>query len=144
MMIFQEDDKVMHAVEAVRTAIAIQQKTVQINEELRGKFEPIGVKIGINSGMAYVGASKFQAITGTRWTFTASGPTTNLAARMASLTPSGEVYIGEESADRVRSYFHLELLGQGQLKNVEKPVALFRVVFYNSPHLCDGSTGRQA
>ncbi len=144
MMIFQEDDKVMHAVEAVRTAIAIQQKTVQINEELRGKFEPIGVKIGINSGIAYVGASKFQAITGTRWTFTASGPTTNLAARMASLTPSGEVYIGEESADRVRSYFHLELLGQGQLKNVEKPVAMFRVMFYNSPHLCDGSAGRQA
>jgi class 3 adenylate cyclase/FixJ family two-component response regulator len=128
MMIFQEDDKAMHAIEAVRTAIGIQRKTARINDELRGIYEPIGVRIGINSGSAHVGASKFQGITGTRWTFTASGFITNLAARLASLAPSGEVYIGRETADRVGSYFEVEPLGEQRLRNVERPVAIFRVI----------------
>ncbi len=37
-------------------------------------------------GPALVGATKLEATGGGRWTFTASGPTTNLAARIAGLT----------------------------------------------------------
>jgi class 3 adenylate cyclase len=128
MMIFQEDDKVRHAIAAVRTAIGIQQKTRKINAEMQGKYEPIGVRVAINSGISYVGTRKFESITGTRWTFTASGSTTNLAARVAALVPSGEIYIGQETAERARSYFHLEPLGEHRVKNVDEPIAVFKVL----------------
>jgi len=75
-----------------------------------------------------VGATKIDAGGGGRWTFTASGPTTNLAARIAGLTKGGEVMVGPETAERIKDQYVLQDAGEHQLKNVSQPVYVFRLV----------------
>ena len=88
----------------------------------------LAIHVGINSGPALVGATKLDATGGGRWTFTASGPTTNLAARIAGLTRGGEVKVGPETAARIRDQYVLEDTGEHPLKNVAQPVRIYRLV----------------
>jgi class 3 adenylate cyclase len=128
MILFQDPDTVRHAINAVKTAIAITKKTETINKDLIGSYQSVVVNIGINSGLAAVGSTRLEGITGTRWTFTASGPVTNVAARIGKLATQGEIFIGEETAARVGTVFQLKEVGVQLLKNVSEPVAVFEVV----------------
>ncbi len=128
MIIFQDPDRRRHALNALNTALAVQERTAIINRDLQGRFEPVVVNIGINSGAASVGSTCFEGITGTRWTYTASGPVTNLAARIGALARDGEILIGEETARRVENGFFLESTGLHMLKNVKDQVEIFRVL----------------
>ena len=80
MIIFQQEKPVHHAVDAVTTALMIHDKARSINKEESGRHEPITINIGINSGLCSVGSTCLEGISGTRWTYTASGPVTNIAA----------------------------------------------------------------
>ena len=128
MVIFQDEEKTLHAENAVKTALAIQEKVRSINQDLDGHFQPLAVNIGINSGGALVGSTCFEGITGTRFTFTASGPVTNLAARIGQLASNGEILVGEETAKRTQERFSLRDLGPKGLKNVKEPVRIFQVL----------------
>ena len=128
MVIFQDKKKSYHAINAVKTAIAIQEKVRSINRDLNGHFQCFVVNIGINSGNAFVGSTRFEGITGTRLTFTASGPMTNIAARIGQLATNGEILIGEETAKRTQGKFPLKDLGARRLKNVKEPVRIFQVL----------------
>jgi len=128
MIIFQDPDINRHALNAARTATAIQDKVRMINRELEGNFEPVVVNIGINSGFASVGSTRFEGVTGTRWTYTASGTVTNIAARIGSLAKNGETLVGHETASRVRDRFLLEEMGLRALKNVKEPVQIYRLL----------------
>jgi len=128
MIIFQDDDPYAHARAAVRTAQAIRAQTQRINTELAGVYAPVAVNIGINSGLAAVGATRFQSATGTRWTFTASGPVTNLAARLAARATQGAIYVGPETVRRLGKDLHLRALGLQALKNVHTPVMVYEVL----------------
>jgi len=128
MIVFQDDEKTLHAMNAVKTAIAVQEKVRSINYDLEEHFEPLVVNIGINSGNALVGSTRFEGITGTRLTFTASGPVTNIAARIGQFATNGQILIGEETAKRTEGKFSLEDLGTKSLKNVKKPVRIFQVL----------------
>ncbi len=128
MIIFQDDDPLSHAQAAVRTALAIGRRVQEINQRPDRPGEPVLVNQGINSGPALVGSSCFQGVAGTRWTFTATGPVTNLAARVAGLARNGQVLVGPETAQRVGQGFHLSSLGPQSLKNVEHPVEVFQVL----------------
>ena len=86
------------------------------------------IHVGINSGVALVGATKLDAAGGGRWTFTASGSTTNLAARIAAIAKGGEIMLGPETAERIRGHHVLEEKGDHRLKNVSEPVRVFRLV----------------
>ncbi|MBI3326248.1 MAG: HAMP domain-containing protein [Nitrospinae bacterium] len=128
MIIFQHDDPIQHAVDAVKTALAIRYKVDKLNAQLQGPYEPMVVNIGINSGVAAVGSTRFQGLTGTRWTFTASGPVTNLAARLGGLATNGRVLLGPETANRVKGYFALKSVGEVELKNVQEPTLVYEVL----------------
>jgi class 3 adenylate cyclase len=128
MIIFQDDDPWAHARAAVRTALAIRAQTQRINTELAGVYAPVAVNIGINSGLAAVGATRFQSATGTRWTFTASGPVTNLAARLAARATQGAIYVGPETIRRLGPELRLRALGLQALKNVHAPVMVYEVL----------------
>jgi len=75
-----------------------------------------------------LGATKLAAATGARWTFTATGPVTNLAARIAGQATEGEILVGPTTAERIKGHFVLENLGERSLKNVAEPVRLYRVI----------------
>ncbi len=132
MILFQDADATTHAVQAARTALAIRNKTAQINAAHQGTYEPVQVNIGINSGLASVGSSKFESLAGARWTYTASGAVTNLAARFADFATEGAVVIGPETARRIQHRFELDALGSHPLRNISEPVHLFHVLNENS------------
>ena len=128
MIIFQDDDPVQHAVNAVNTALAVGRKVAKVNQELAGRFQPVSINIGVNSGTALVGSSRFEGLAGTRWTFTASGSVTNNAARIGALATEGRIYIGPETAKRVGDRFDLESIGPQRLKNVAEAIEVFQVL----------------
>jgi class 3 adenylate cyclase len=126
MVIFQDPEPRRHAASAVQAAFAILRKTRETNATLEGFYEPIAMHIGVNSGPASVGATKIEGAAGTRWTYTASGPTTNIAARLASLAESGNIVLSEETRRRLGDDFQVEDMGPQQLKNVTQPVRAYR------------------
>ncbi|MGH7775063.1 MAG: adenylate/guanylate cyclase domain-containing protein [Candidatus Binatia bacterium] len=129
MVIFQSDrSSTEHALNATRSAFAIRRRVEELNEEFAGVFQPVFLHIGINSGPAFVGATKLVSTSGGRWTFTASGPVTNLAARIAGQATEGEILVAPTTAERIKGYFVLENLGERNLKNVAEPVRLYRVI----------------
>jgi len=128
MIIFQEEEDESHAANAVKTALAINNRAKIINSDLEEKFDPVVVNIGINSGTASVGSTRFEGITGTRWTYTASGPVTNVAARIGSLAKNGEILVGAQTAARVKDRFPMKSVGEQHLKNVKDPVEVFKVL----------------
>ena len=59
MVIFQDDRSATeHALNATRSALAIQRQVKELNEEFAGVFQPVSLHMGINSGPALVGASE--------------------------------------------------------------------------------------
>lgn len=127
MVIFQDPDPRAHARGAVRTALRILERTREINAEAGAVIGPIALHVGVNSGLATVGATKIEGVAGTRWTYTASGPITNLAARLAGLGTGDAVIVGPETATRLGGEFAVEPLGEQALRNVEHPVAVFGI-----------------
>jgi class 3 adenylate cyclase len=125
MVIFQsERGGTDHALNATQAAFAIRQRTEKLNEEYGGVFPAIQLHMGINTGESLVGATKM----GTRWTFTATGPTTNIAARFAGSAEGGEIVVGPATAERIRTTFVLESLGERTFKNVSQPIRVFKVI----------------
>lgn len=128
MVVFPDVDATKHALEATRSALEILEKTQELNEQLKGIFEPISVHIGINSGVALIGPTKLEGASGARWTYTALGPVVNLAARIAGVAEGGTILVGPETARRIDGEFSVKELGKRQLKNVRDEVLIFQVV----------------
>lgn len=129
MVIFQSERSATdHALNATRAAFGIRQRTAVLNEEYGGVFPAIALHMGINTGEALVGATKLGGAGNQRWTFTAVGSTTNVAARLAAFAGAGEIVVGPVTAERIRQHFVLEALGERSFKNVSQPVPVFRVI----------------
>jgi class 3 adenylate cyclase len=83
--------------------------------------------MGINSGQALLGAAKFESITGSRWTYTARGMVTNVAARIGAAALDGAIFLSRSTADRVKDQFPLTPVGKFSLKNVSEDVEIKNV-----------------
>ena len=127
MVIFQDPEPDRHARSAVKTALGILTRTREINAKRVDATEPIVLHVAVNSGVATVGATKIEGRTGTRWAYTASGPVTNLAARLASLEAGEGVLVGAETRRRLGGEFVFETLGEQVLRNLDQPVPVFRL-----------------
>ena len=125
MVIFRDEEPARHARAGAMTALGILHRARQINAELADTARPIELHVGVNSGVASVGATKIEGAAGTRWTYTASGPVTNLAARLAALGAGDIVFVGPETGRRLTGELPLEDLGERRLKNIEGPVRVF-------------------
>ena len=108
------------------TALVLLTATDLLNREHTG--EPLAIHIGINSGAALVGSTRFEGVRGARWTFTASGPVTNLAARLAGAAGEGQIVAGPETVRRLGDDYRTERLGRERLKNVADATDLYRVL----------------
>jgi len=135
MVIFQRSNRAEpgrpdedHALNATRAAFVIQARTLELNEEYSGVFPAIQLHMGINTGQALLGATKLGGAGSQRWTFTATGPTTNLAARFAGSAEGGDIVVGPVTAERIKTRFVLEALGEKSFKNVSEPLAVYRVI----------------
>ena len=131
MVIFQDPDPRRHAVAAALAGLGVLRRTAEINAAMDVEpgppAEPIGVHVGVNSGVAAVGATRIEGLAGTRWTYTASGPVTNVAARLAALGEGDAVMLGGQTRRRLGPEFAPEDLGETELRNIDEPVRVFRL-----------------
>jgi class 3 adenylate cyclase len=127
MVLFMDEDKVQNALGAVRTALKIREDTIKIGQECSSLYRPLEINMGINSGPAFVGAAKFDSYTGSRWTYTARGSITNVAARIGAQAKGGKVFLSPTTAARVKDHFTLSPLGKFTLKNVSEEVEIYEV-----------------
>ena len=125
MIIFKNDDARTNAVHAVKAALDIMERS---SEALLGDIatrEPIYVNIGINSGSALVGMTRFKGSLSTRMTYTASGRVTNIAARLSDLAKRGDILIGEETARLIEGLWPVFDHGKVTLKGIDEPMQVY-------------------
>ena len=112
------------AANAVKTAAAMQNRMISLNEELEAKgFGQIAVGIGLHTGEAtigYIGSEK-------RSEYTAIGDTVNLAARLESNAKGGQILISEATMQASENLFPLVAQEPLTVKNRLQPVTLFEV-----------------
>ena len=125
MVLFLEEDEKTNARQAVHTALAIRGKAQEICNQCTSLYRPLEINMGINSGMALVGAAKFDSYTGSRWTYTARGQVINIAARIGGRAIKGSIYMTKSTADRIKDQYELKPVGALDLKNVSEPVDVF-------------------
>jgi class 3 adenylate cyclase len=127
MVLFLNEDEQTNALEAVRTALDIQDKSARIFKECAALNRPLDINMGINSGQALVGAAKFETYSGSRWTYTARGNLTNIAARVGAQASGGRIYLSKSTADRVKGQYSPKPKGRFKLKNVSEEIEIFEL-----------------
>jgi class 3 adenylate cyclase len=126
MAIFHDPAPQKHAVKAADTCLALMATTESLNEENRQ--QPLDIHMGLNSGLALVGVTRLKGRYETRWTFTASGPVTNLAARLTDLAAPGQILVGPETVQRLGGSYAFRQLSRTTLKNLMNPIDIYSLV----------------
>src|SRR5207245_8663707 len=103
-------------VDAVRCAVAVQQAMPERNTDVTA-VNRIELRIGINLGDVIVEGDDLY------------GDGFNIAARTAALADAGGVFVSNTVHDHVRDRvpFLFEDLGEQQVKNIVRPVRVYRV-----------------
>ena len=125
MILFTDDDARTNAENAARAALEIQD--LDLNLELPPGYGPLHVNMGINSGSALLGLSRFRGDLAVRMTYTASGQVTNLAARLANQAKGGKILIGEGTKRLIEGMWPVEPLGASRLKGLDEPVPMYEL-----------------
>lgn len=114
---------------AVSAALDIAREVPALSPALRRDLpgfgsEDLRVRIGIHTGPVVVGSIGSTL----RRERLASGPTVNQAARLEAAARPGTVVVSDVTASRVQGVFHLDALGELELKGIERPVTAYEVV----------------
>jgi class 3 adenylate cyclase/putative methionine-R-sulfoxide reductase with GAF domain len=125
MIIFKNYHPKGNAINAIKAAFDIDRISHQISKEINGGSQPLNVNMGINSGTALVGLTQFKGSLDTRMTYTATGPVTNLAARLADHAKGGDILIGEETKHFVEGLWPIVDLGQVHIKGLDEPLRVY-------------------
>ena len=104
------------AADAVRCAIAIQSRQIEFNQAL-AENQKFFYRLGVNLGDILADAEDIY------------GDGVNIAARIRALAAANDVLLSAAVYDQVRSNsdFRLESFGDHQLKNIARPVSVWRV-----------------
>lgn len=128
MILFKNHDAETNAMNAVKAAFEIVERNHLINEGIQLVKAPIEVNIGINSGEALVGMTRFRGSLDTRMTYTASGPVTNLAARLCDRAEGGDILIGEETKELIEKIWPVYDLGLMSFKGVKNKIQVYSLL----------------
>lgn len=125
MAIFNtHNDQPDHAIRAVKAGIDLQ-RAILAHQEQRPKDERLfHFGVGIHSGPVIIGNS------GARWryTYTAIGDTTNLAARITAAVPAYEVWISQVTYNQLNGAFNVAPLSLTQFKGKGYHTQIYRVL----------------
>jgi len=127
MVIFKDGPLESHAQKAVAAGLEIVSENRRSNDELSYPWGKVKLHIGINSGKALVGSTKMKSLTGERWTYTASGLVTVLAARIGAMSGKSRLYVGPETYQCIEHLCDCELIGVQKVKNVKDPIPIYWV-----------------
>jgi adenylate cyclase len=114
-----------HPQVALECAMEIQRRGPELDEELAHlNIPPMQFGIGMNSGevvAAHVGGGK-------RRQYDIVGDTVNLASRLCGQAGKGEIVIPEAMKDRLSNPPDVVSMGRVQLKGLDEPVPLYKVI----------------
>ena len=127
MVIFKDSGPEQHPQSAIQTALQIRKHCLEVSQDENSELFPIRVNIGIQSGKVYLGSTKIRGKESERWTYTASGAVTNMAARLAQYAKKGQIVVGDETARRIDQKFSLNPLGKVPLKNIKNSGYVYEV-----------------
>ena len=111
-----------HALLAVKAAWKSQQSMKKKQEE-DTSLPQVQFGMGINTGDAIAGN---MGSTG-RTEYTVIGDAVNLASRLCSGAPGGEVWIGPETYNQVKDYIEAEQLPPQSFKGKSQPITPYKV-----------------
>jgi adenylate cyclase len=111
-----------HALLAVKAAWEAQQKLAELQKSDNRPL-PVQFGIGINTGIALAGNIGSVG----RTEYTVIGDSVNIASRICSSAPGGEVWIGAETYNQTKDYIETEELEPQKLKGKAEPVIVYRV-----------------
>jgi len=111
---------------AVKSAIAMQKKAMEINSQKNGLKLKIG--IGIATGKVFSGVLGSLR----KKEFTSIGMAVNIASRLQSIAKEGEVLIAEStfqkiSDQKITEQIDVEALPPVKIKGVDEPIRVYRV-----------------
>jgi class 3 adenylate cyclase len=127
MIIFKDDSRKKNNENAVAAAMEIISENRRLNNELEFPWGKVDLHLGLNSGKAWVGSTKMKSLSGERWTYTASGLVTVMAARIGSLSRESRLYIGSETQKYLDESYDCEFIGLHDFKNIKKPMPVYEV-----------------
>ena len=113
---------------ALLAALRIREATRELNVREGERHDPIVVNIGLHAGAALVGITRLHGESGERWVYAATGPVTNIAARLCALATQGQILVSGAMAKEVARTARLRALGPRPLKNVSGTVEVFEVL----------------
>lgn len=113
---------------AIRSALQIQSEIMDWKNELseslpdfKTQIQNIQLRIGINAGPALLGT------VGITNEYTAIGDTVNLASRLETAAPRGEILISHDTHQFVRGVFNITELDPITVKGKSEPIPVFTV-----------------
>jgi adenylate cyclase len=115
-----------HALLAVKAAWEAQQKVAELQQS-DSRLLPVQFGIGINTGIALAGNIGSVG----RTEYTVIGDSINIASRICSSAPGGEIWIGAETYNQTKDYIETEELEPQQVKGKAAPITVYRVISWH-------------
>lgn len=133
MIIFKDHDPKTNAMNAVKAAFEIASRCGSVSRSLWEEFHlsdmgPLAVNMGISSGTALVGMTRFKGMLDTRMTFTASGAVTNIAARLSDHAKGGDILISQATRELIQGLWPVFDKGRATLKGIPDPVQIYSLL----------------
>jgi class 3 adenylate cyclase len=112
-----------HELQAVRLALAAQERFAELAEGWLKRGTELGLGIGIEAGYATLGRIGFEG----RYDYGAVGPVANLASRLSTRAAAGQILIGPHVFAAVSEAVETAPLGDLELKGFGRPIATHAV-----------------
>ncbi|BEQ13255.1 adenylate/guanylate cyclase domain-containing protein [Desulfoferula mesophila] len=128
MIIFADPDPAAGAKKAVEAAFDIQASASMNNLSLGRDADPLRLKMGINLGQALVGPTRLAGSLGSRMTYTASGPVTNLAARLADMAQGGDILVSQAVQEHIQGLWPSYSKGEVCFKGMDQAVRVYSLM----------------
>jgi adenylate cyclase len=110
------------ALQAVRMAIAMQERVAPLTRTWRDRGYDLDLGIGVAFGPATLGTVGFED----RVDYAVIGPVTNLAARLCAVARGGEILLSEPVRDALADQLSVHAIGRLRLKGFRDPVTVYR------------------
>ena len=126
LMVFFNDPELQadHAARAVRLAVAIRERFIEISEEWRRRGHVLQLGMGIATGYATMGRIGFEG----RYDYGAIGNVVILASRLSSQAAENQILLSQRAHAMVEGVVEAESVGELTLKGFSRPVPATNVV----------------
>jgi class 3 adenylate cyclase len=112
-----------HELEAVRFALAAQERLTELGETWRRRGATLALGVGIEAGHATLGRIGFEG----RYDYGVLGPVTPLAFRLSSAAEERQILVGQRVFGAVEDAVDAEPVGELELKGFGRPISAYAI-----------------